>query len=276
MKLGKAIFDYEICIAPPHKESFYISINAVPIYDEQEQLTGGIGTFMDVTHRRKAIQQKDDFISVASHELKTPITSLKAAIQLLARFQNDQNGMSKLIDQASRSMNKVSYLVEELLNASKITSGQMHLNVISFNLADIVEESYQHLQQADKAKIKIAGDLGVFVSGDPARIEQVLVNLINNALKYAPESETIQIDIQQTSGFVKLFIKDKGPGINPQKLPHLFDRYYRVDDRGQQYSGLGLGLYISAEIIKKHGGEIGAESEIGKGSTFWFTLPIGG
>jgi two-component system phosphate regulon sensor histidine kinase PhoR len=277
MNKGKAIFDYEMAIKPPNKEVFYISMNAVPIYDENKQLTGGIGTFMDVTHRRKAIQQKDDFISVASHELKTPITSLKAAIQLLDRLKNGHSdGISKLIDQATRSMNKVSNLVEELLNASKITSGQMHIKMIPFQLGEVVKDSCLHIQSSDMAKVKFTGSSDPLVIGDPTRIEQVLVNFINNAFKYAPDSETIQIKIQEENGFAKLFVKDTGPGIEPQKLPHLFDRYYRVDDSGQQYSGLGLGLYIAAEIIKKHGGQIGAESELGKGSTFWFTLPLAG
>lgn len=275
MSAGKAIFDYEIAIKPPHKEVFYISMNAVPIYDENKQLTGGIGTFMDVTHRRKAIQQKDDFISVASHELKTPITSLKAAIQLLDRIKDGQaNGMSKLIEQATRSMSKVNSLVEELLNASKLTSGQMHIKLVPFRLNEVVHESYQHIPITDKVKIRFEGNFEQQVLGDPIRIEQVLVNFINNALKYAPDSELIQINVQEEDGFAKIAVKDNGPGIEPQKLPHIFERYYRVDDRGQQYSGLGLGLYIAAEIIKKHGGKIGADSALGKGSTFWFTLPL--
>lgn len=275
MTTGQAIYDYEIGIKPPHRDLFYISINAVPIYDENEQLSGGIGTFMDVTHRRKAIQQKDDFISVASHELKTPITSLKAAIQLLDRMKdNPGDRVPKLIEQANKSMNKVSNLVEELLNASKFTSGQMHINLIPFKLIDIVRDSYQHIQSQDKAKIQLLGDFDLTVKGDPVRIEQVVVNFINNALKYAPESTNIQIHIEKDKGFAKLYVTDHGPGIESQKLPHLFDRYYRVDDSGQQYSGLGLGLYICAEIIKKHGGEIGAQSKIGEGSTFWFTLPL--
>jgi two-component system phosphate regulon sensor histidine kinase PhoR len=275
MTTGQAIYDFEIGIKPPHRELFYISINAVPIYDENEQLSGGIGTFMDVTHRRKAVQQKDDFISVASHELKTPITSLKAAIQLLDRIKdNPGDRMPKLIAQANKSMNKVSNLVEELLNASKFTSGQLHINLIPFKLINVVRDSYQHIQQINKAKIKLSGNIDLTVKGDPVRIEQVIVNFINNALKYAPDSTAIQIIIEKKGDYAKLFVIDEGPGIENQKLPHLFDRYYRVDDSGQQYSGLGLGLYICAEIIKKHGGEIGAQSELGKGSTFWFTLPL--
>lgn len=275
MHTGKAIFDFEIAVKPPTREVFYISVNAVPVYDENEELSGSIGTFMDVTHRRKAIQQKDDFISVASHELKTPITSLKAAIQLLDRIKdNPGERLPKLIEQANRSMDKVSNLIEELLNASKITSGQMQLNSATFNLVSVVTDSYQHIAAKDKAKIKLTGSSSLMVNGDPVRIEQVVVNFINNAIKYAPESQQILIQIESNSDVAKLSVSDSGQGIISEKLPHLFDRYYRVDDNGQQYSGLGLGLYICAEIIKKHDGEIGATSKLGEGSTFWFTLPL--
>lgn len=275
MKTGKAVYDYEIALQAEGKEQFYLSVNAVPIYDEAKKLTGGIGTFVDVTHRRKAIQQKDDFISVASHELKTPITSLKAALQLLDRIKdNPGSHLPKLVEQANRSMNKVSNLIEELLNASKITSGQMHLKAQFFKLTDLIKECLSSVNEDFKSKLRIEGELDLMVNGDPNRIEQVIVNFINNSIKYAPNASAIEIMLEKGDNIAKVTVTDDGPGIHPDKLPHLFERYYRVDDGGAQYSGLGLGLYISAEIIKKHNGEIGAISELGKGSSFWFTLPI--
>ncbi|TCC88080.1 PAS domain-containing protein [Pedobacter frigiditerrae] len=275
MKTGKAVYDFEIALQAQGRALFYVAVNAVPIFDEDKKLTGGIGTFVDVTHRRKAIQQKDDFISVASHELKTPITSLKAALQLLDRIkENPSTHLPKLIAQANRSMNKVSNLIEELLNASKITSGQMHLKAQLFKLTDLIEECLLNVNENFKSKLKIHGDLDLIVNGDPNRIEQVIVNFINNSIKYAPNATAIEILLEKNDNIAKVTVTDDGPGIHPDKLPHLFERYYRVDDGGAQYSGLGLGLYISAEIIKKHNGEIGAISELGKGSSFWFTLPI--
>ena len=112
------------------------------------------------------------------------------------------------------------------------------------------------------------------VYADAERVNQVVINFVNNAIKYAPESKEIKINIEKVTDMAKVSVSDKGPGISADKLTHLFDRYYRVDTSGVQYSGLGLGLYISAEIIKKHNGQIGVDSELGKGSTFWFTLPL--
>jgi signal transduction histidine kinase len=122
--------------------------------------------------------------------------------------------------------------------------------------------------------IKITGNKSVEVFADAGRIEQIIINFVNNCIKYASESKEILIEIKIEEQMVKVSVTDKGPGILSDKLPHLFDKYYRVDSSGNQYSGLGLGLYISAEIIKKHNGEIGVDSILGMGSTFWFTLPM--
>jgi signal transduction histidine kinase len=119
----------------------------------------------------------------------------------------------------------------------------------------------------------VEGDEGLQVTADDDRIEQVIINLLNNALKYAPASKKIFLIAEQEGESVKVSVKDSGPGISPDKIPYLFDRYYRADYTGQQYSGMGLGLYISREIILRHNGKIGVDSEVGTGSTFWFTLP---
>jgi two-component system CheB/CheR fusion protein len=112
------------------------------------------------------------------------------------------------------------------------------------------------------------------VFADPERIDQVIVNFVNNAVKYGPDASQIRLIVENIDGLAKVSVVDKGIGIEAGKLPHLFDRYYRVDPSGQQYSGLGLGLYISAEIIRLHNGNIGVSSVLGQGSTFWFTIPI--
>jgi len=270
------VYDQEIGIQMPGKERFYISINAAPIFDAAGEVIAVIGTFMDVTHRRKAIQQKDDFISVASHELRTPITTLKASLQLLDRIKNvpSPDMLPRLIDQSNKSLNKVTTLINDLLNASKMAEGQLHLNRSKTALSDIITQSMESLPAQDRQYITVEGDQSLQVIADPDRIEQVATNIINNAFKYADASDGIHILINRENNMAKVTITDKGPGIPAEKLPHLFDRYYRADDKGNQYSGLGLGLYICAEIIKRHGGQIGANSQPGQGSSFWFCLPL--
>jgi two-component system phosphate regulon sensor histidine kinase PhoR len=272
---GQPVYDYEIGIQPAKGERFYISVNAAPIRDENGEIISGIATFMDVTHRRKVFEQKDEFISVASHELKTPITSLKASLQLLRRLNTGAESelFHKLMEQAHKSMNRVSVLIEDLLNASKFTGGQLHLNKKSTNLYELISVCCDDFRLEDQYHITMNGDKNLNVEIDANKIEQVLINLVNNAIKYANESFEILINVERFRTMAKVAVTDKGPGISPEVVSHLFERYYRVDPAGRQYSGLGLGLYISSEIIKKHGGQIGVESELGSGSTFWFTLP---
>lgn len=276
MATGKPVFDHEIAVQPPNAERFYISINAAPIRDESGQIVGGIGTFMDVTVRRKNIQNKDEFISVASHELRTPVTSLKASLQLLDRMKDNPSPkmLPVLISQANKSLNKLSVLIGDLLNTTKMTEGQLHLNKSSVKLSSLIDDCCLHVHTEAGHHVVLQGDKNLKVNADADKIEQVITNLINNVIKYAPESKAINVKLEKVDNMAKVSVIDNGPGVPPEKLPNLFERYYRVDNSGIQYSGLGLGLYICSEIIKKHNGQIGAESELGKGSTFWFTLPL--
>lgn len=276
MAKGEPVYDHEIGIQPAVGDQFYISINATPIRNEYGEIVAGLATFMDVTQRRKVIQQKDEFISVASHELKTPITSLKASLQLLKRTNTgvESELFHKLMDQANKSMNRVSVLIEDLLNASKFTGGQLHLSKKKVNLYDLISGCCEDIRLDAQHQIRIEGDRKLEVSADPNKIDQVIINFINNAIKYANESLEIRVEITKTDHSAKVSVSDEGPGIKPEVMSHLFERYYRADHTGRQYSGLGLGLYISSEIIKKHNGKIGVLSELEEGSTFWFTLPL--
>jgi len=241
-----------------------------------------VGTSLDITVQKmqdeatkELLKKKDDFMSIASHELKTPITVLKASLQMLNRMKdNPTNMLAKLIEQANKSMDKVTTLIENLLNTNKLNEGQLHLNKTSFIIAEMIADCCQHIRVDGEYSIITEGDKKLMVYADANRIDQVVINFVNNAIKYAPASKKIHAKIEKINNVVRVSVSDKGPGIPPEKIPYLFDRYYRADSSGVQYSGLGLGLYISAEIIKKHNGKIGVDSEIGKGATFWFTLPL--
>lgn len=274
---GKPVFDHEIGVQPPDRERFYISINAAPIFDSEGIISGGIGTFMDVTTRRMITQGKDDFISIASHELKTPVTALKATLQLLQRSHEKlpSETRGRLLDQSHKSLEKLSHLISDLLDTSRIEQGHLKLFIKPFRLSELFDDCCSNVADNTKQKIIYEGDTGQIINADNQQIGQVMVNFINNAIKYAPGSENIIIKAEKISNEeIKISVKDNGPGIPQEKLKHLFERYYRTNYQGQKFTGLGLGLFISADIIKNHGGKIGVESEIGRGSEFWFTLPI--
>ena len=277
MRTRQPVFDYEIGVQPPDRERFYIAINAAPIIDpETDMLVGGIGTFMDVTNRRRVLQQKDEFINVASHELKTPVTSLKASIQILQRMKDNPNPVifDKMLSQAGKSLDKLNRLIVDLLDSNRISEGQLQLRKVRFNIGELVRDCCQHVRTAGTFDIVLEGDYDTIVEADEQQIDQVLVNFINNAMKYAPDSLEIKVVCERSAAALKVSVVDSGPGIPEKQIPHLFDRYYRADYSGFRFSGLGLGLYICAEIIKKHGGTIGVDSELGTGSAFWFTLPL--
>jgi PAS domain S-box-containing protein len=261
-----------------HKDGNWLWIEStVTNLLDDESIKSMVYNYHDVTHRVLLEQKKDDFISIASHELKTPLTSLKTSLQLMDRMKEDPKAdrMPKLIAQANRSMDKITELVNELLNVTRIKQGQLQLNKSIFKIYALLENCCNHLNMAGKHEVIIEGDRNVEVRADQNRVEQVIVNFVNNAVKYAPFSEEIFINVHREGDKVKVSVRDTGPGIAEDKQPHIFDRYYRADYGLKQGQGLGLGLFISAGIIKRHGGQIGVDSELGKGSTFWFTLPLG-
>jgi PAS domain S-box-containing protein len=251
-------------------------IRMQPVVNDIGEIQLWVGVATDIQELKNLQQQKDDFISIASHELKTPVTSLKVALQLLDRIKNEPQAatFSKLIMQANKSLDKMGTLIEDLLNVSKLNQGQLHLNKTTFNLNELVGDCCQHVRIEGAYSITTTGDTKLAVYADAERVEQVITNFINNAIKYAPDSREIVINIIRVGDTARISVTDTGPGIAPEKKPHLFERYYRVDSAGVQFSGLGLGLYISSEIVKRHGGEIGVDTEVGKGSTFWFTIPL--
>lgn len=251
-------------------------IRLMPVKDAEGRLQQWVGTATDIQELKLLQQHKDDFINIASHELKTPITTLKASLQLLDRMKNDPSPvmLPKLIIQATRSLDKVNLLIDDLLNTSKANEGQLQIKPRKFNLLKMITEYCGNFPADSLFDIIVDGDATVEVYADVSRIEQIVTNFVNNAMKYAPDSKKIEVRVERLIGFAKISVIDKGVGIPAQNLRFLFDRYYRADHTGKEYTGLGLGLYICSEIIKKHHGTIGADSEIGIGSTFWFTLPL--
>ena len=268
---------YEARINHPDETIHWIRVQAKTYYDSDNTPVRMLGTVLDITEFKRLQQQKDDFISVASHELKTPMTSLKASIQILDKLiktNGDPGKVTVFIEKANTSLIKMQHLIESLLNVSKITAGQLALNKTFFKIGEMITEACDHIRIAGDHELIVNGETNLEIHADRGKIEQVIVNLVNNAIKYAPESRNIIVDVVKRTKTVKISVQDFGEGIGYDKIPHLFERYYRVDSTGLQYSGLGLGLYISAEIVERHGGKIGVNSEAGKGSTFWFTIPL--
>jgi PAS domain S-box-containing protein len=238
-----------------------------------------IANVLAMTIERKNLErQKDDFISIASHELKTPVTSIKSFTQVLElRFKKEGNkDAANLLRKMDAQLNKLTNLIGDLLDITKIETGKMKYNNTNFSFDELVEELTEEMQRTTtKHKITVKGKTNAVINGDRERIGQVLTNLLSNAIKYSPHSDKIIIESSVAKRFVKLCVKDFGVGISKEKQQQVFERFFRITGPGREtYPGLGLGLYISSEIIKRQGGEIFVTSNEGVGSTFCFTIPL--
>ncbi|MBI4080917.1 MAG: GAF domain-containing sensor histidine kinase [Candidatus Levybacteria bacterium] len=227
---------------------------------------------------QEAITLRDDFISVASHELKTPVTSVKMFTQVLKKH-SEQIGDVKAVNHLSKmdkQLDKLTELIYDLLNISKIQAGRMEFRKELFNFDDAVKEVIDVLQQsATGHKIVIQGQTKKKIRGDEERIGQVINNLVSNAVKYSPKAKKVIVSLSSDKENVRVAVQDFGIGMEKAHLGKIFERFYRVYDTADKtFPGLGIGLYISSEIVKRHGGKVWVDSTIGKGSIFYVSLPI--
>ncbi|GAA3969578.1 CheR family methyltransferase [Mucilaginibacter dorajii] len=255
-------------------------------FNEEGIATRFIGTLLDISVQKlidegtfDLLNKKDEFISIASHELKTPVTSLKAILQIIERAtvkKEELKALHGFAQKANKQVDKLTELIKDLLDVTKIQAGKLELRKIEFTLGELIEECREELQSSSQHQILVEGDYNTKIYADRNRLEQVIVNLISNAIKYSPGGAMVIVKTEKLPGGIKIAVTDFGIGITVDKIPMLFDRFYRVDENSQRYAGLGLGLFISSEIVKQHLGHIQVESEEGKGSTFWFVIPARG
>lgn len=222
--------------------------------------------------------KKDDFIGIAAHELKTPLTSIKAYLQFMGRVKFENSDAVKIypfISKANSQVNRLTEIIKDLLDVSRINENQLGLKLENFTIREAILEAADEIFNSIKThQLILEGDPDILVQADKFRIEQVLINLISNAIKYSPGADQVIAEILQENDFVKVSIIDFGIGIPKENLQYIFHRYFRVEVTSQNFSGMGLGLYISKGIIERHGGKIGVISTENKGSTFWFKLPL--
>ena len=233
----------------------------------------------DITEKKQLENQKDDFISIASHELKTPVTSMKAYAQLLQKhplLTNDKK-TSDMLAKMDVQMNRLTELVASFMNVYKLGTGKLRMNKKHFALEKLIAEVVANFQYTVSSHdIVQKNKTNVQVFGDSTRINQVLVNIISNAIKYSPDSDKVVVNYHKTADKVTVSIQDFGMGIPKEEQFRIYERFFRAKGKKEgKIPGLGLGLFISAEIIKQHGGNLWVDSTEGKGSTFYFTLPIG-
>lgn len=223
-------------------------------------------------------KQKDKFLGMASHELKTPITSIKAFSQVLYRKidKKEHREYASLLENINAQTDKVTKLINDLLNVSNIEEGKLVLNKEKFNADELIEKTISDIQfTTDTHKILKKGSIKTLAFGDADRLSQVLSNLLTNAIKYSPKADKVVVQVSENKTHALVTVKDFGPGISKEDQYKIFDRFYRTKDHEEKnIAGFGLGLYIAAEIIKRHDGELHVESKKGDGAMFSFTIPL--
>ena len=217
--------------------------------------------------------KKDEFIALASHELKTPLTTIKGYLQIL--HQHDVASPALLIERCLQQVERLYSLVEELLDVSRIEAGKLDLRMETFDFRELVLEVMDNFRYANKSHTIVFDDPGepCPVRADRYRMEQVLINLLSNAIKYSPKADKVYLWLERSERFLKVTIRDEGIGINSSQKAKLFNRFYRAEEVSG-VPGLGLGLYLTREIIVRHNGTVGVSSQPDKGSEFYFSLPL--
>ncbi len=257
----------------------WIGMKGIPRMSLDGTFEGYIGSGMDITDMKEHEQVKNDFIGMASHELKTPITSIKAYVQLLLTIyskKTEDEFLLRSLSTVNKQINKLTRLITDLLDVSKMESGRLSLNSVEFDLHDLIKETVdevQHTATQHDILYTSVGPLTIYADRD--RIAQVITNFLTNAIKYSPDSDRVDVTVSTDTQAVTIGVRDYGIGINPEEQAKVFNRFYRVEGRNEQtFSGFGIGLYVAAEIVRRHGGNVWVESEKGEGSVFYFTLPL--
>jgi PAS domain S-box-containing protein len=288
---GKRVYHFETVRVTRDGTLIPISLSISPIKDSRGTIIGASKIARDISEQLAAQEErarlyeqvktlndkKDEFIGLASHELKTPLTSISGYLQILSTMVTSEKSQL-FVAKTRQQVKKLSALVSDLLDVSKIEAGKLQLSHERFDIRLLVDDAIELLSYGNNHyQLLLETNISeLFVTGDPNRIEQVIINLLTNAIRYSPGSNRIIVYLTHDPNEVKVGVRDFGFGIAPEKLKDIFSRFYRIDDANPNVSGLGIGLYLSHEIVSRHKGRIWAESEPGVGSTFWFTLPMGG
>lgn len=249
------------------------------LFNARDQAERIVGTVLDITERKFLEQQKEDFLGIASHELKTPVTSIKGNVQVLEHTLRAKGAIyeANQLEKVDRQVNKLVSLINDLLDVTKIETGKILFSYELFDFNELVDEVVKSMQFVSVHHVlkRTQGPGKAMMSGDKNRIEQVITNLISNAIKYSPNADKVIINTSIEDSVVILSVKDFGAGLSPEHMNKIFDRFYRVSGTNNNWaSGLGLGLYISSEIVNNHKGKIWVESVLNEGSIFFVSLPL--
>ncbi len=276
---GETCTGVELLIRQPSGREVYILVNSAPLRDADGQITGAVLAFQDITFIREQERLRDEFISAAAHELKTPVTTIKGYAQLMRQWapEGHEPREGKAIKTINVQCDRISRRVQEMLEAvrSRVTPPELHR--VRFDLGELASEVVQRVQTTTELhRLLLEREAPAPVDADRERVEDVLVSLLDNSMKYSPKGGEIRVRVWVQNGNALVSVKDQGVGIPKDRQPHIFEPFYEAVPPGAPgYKGVvALSLYLSKITVERHNGRIWFESEEGKGSTFYFSLPL--
>ncbi len=272
------VFDYELKL--PELSERWLQVNAAAIFNSAGEREGTILVFHDLTRLKQLERTREEFVANVSHELRTPLSLIKGYVEtLLDGARNNPEVAQRFLKIIERNTHRLDLLIQDLLTISALESGRTKLNLQPVELRPLIEKIFSDLKPpAHNKNVELINQLpDLTATADVNRLEQVLANLVDNAIKYGRAQGRVIVGGRKADDEkIEIFVQDDGPGIPPEALDRVFERFYRVDKaRSREQGGTGLGLSIVKHIVQNHGGEVWAKSELGKGATFFFTLPQG-
>ncbi len=275
---GERFSDLEVILARSDGSKRRLVYTGSAVHDDSGRVALAIVVFRDVTTLRELEQTRNGFISLVSHDLRTPVAVIQGHALTIERFIENREQVERSAAHIVRTSERMNRMILDLVDSARLESGQLRLVKRSVDLATLLPgllERSAGALEVGRVRVEIPEGLPA-VSADPDRLERILTNLVSNALKYSDGDTPVVVSAAERAGEVAVSVADQGPGIAPEELPHLFERYYRARQGQKRREGLGLGLYITRGLVEAHGGRIWVESRPGEGSTFSFTLPVAG
>jgi two-component system phosphate regulon sensor histidine kinase PhoR len=268
--------NFEITLPVSGEKTFEVNVSGIP--SASMEMKGAIAVFHDITRLKELERARKDFVANVSHELRTPLAAMKGYAETLLEGAWREEVALSFIQVIQRHTDRLTKIVEDLLTLSRIEARGFKMESEQTPISDLIDDVFDVVKEsASKKKITLLkGDLAptLLLRADPKHLEQDLINLLDNGIKYTPEDGTLEISVTEREDEFLFAIKDNGIGIPKEDLPRIFERFYRVDKgRSKELGGTGLGLSIVKHIVQAHHGRVWAESQLGKGSTFYFTLP---
>ena len=271
-KKGFSNIPIEIETALHEKRIFDVSCNLMQYTNDEDSM---LVVIHDITIHKQVEREREDVIGFVAHELRNPLANLVLCNELMADLvkENDQDAIDDILKRSKNNVMRLNKLIGELYDAAKINSGNLKLDISTFNFEEMIKEAVDTIEGLHSSyNIIVSGNGKINTAGDRYRLIQVVTNYLSNGIKYSDGNKDVLLNMSCDEDNITVSVKDKGLGISPKQLPYIFDRFFRAE-KTKNLEGIGLGLFLCRQIISAHRGKVWAKSEEGKGSVFYFSIP---